>query len=242
MCAKDDVIPMAFLESLGDYVYCYRGKDGTHLPLQDNGSETYIGKGRGNRCLIHLTTKNYNIDDLWIIASNLNRFNLDKKDASFVLESFLIATLQPKDNIVSGHYKDCFTMAKFSELFNVYKASQRDNFEFLPEWYTSNYTKLKGRINILTIKSDTIYVELSTMEQMQPSFYVNADGAVKQFRFNVWAEGDKFDTRLNQLLTFLNSCGIMTNEVERTGARNTYEIKRELSIDEIINIIDQFFS
>lgn len=242
MCNKSDVIPMAFLESLGDYVYCYRGKNGAHLPLQANGKEKYVGKGRGNRCLVHLNTKNYDIEDLWILASNLERFNLDKKDASFVLESFLISTLQPKDNIVSGHYKECFKMAKFSELFNVYKASQHDNFEALPEWYISNYSKLKGRINILTVKSDTIYVEFSTMEQMQPSFYVTADGTAKQFKFSIWADGDKLDGRLNQLLTFLKSCGIMEHEVEKTGARNTYEIKREMSIDAIINIADQFYS
>lgn len=237
MCTKSDVIPMAFMESLGDYVYCYKDAD---------GRERYVGKGRGNRCLTHLNTKNYNIDDLWIVARNLERFNLDRKDASFVLESYLISTHQPEDNMVSGHHKDCFKMAKFSELFNVYKASQRDNFEALPDWYVTNYSKLSGRINVLTIKSDVTIIEFSRREQLQPIIFVNpSDSTVRQFKFVIWTDKAKQIEKYNQLLTFLNSCDIINNNIAEIGTRGdntTYEINQDLSLDAAIEIVDQFFS
>ena len=116
----------AFLETLGQYVYMFRK------------GELYVGKGVGDRCLHHLKEKGYSLDDCVIVARNLEKFNLDKKDASFVLESFLISQMNPRDNKVSGHYKECFIMADLSQLFGEYVDSQRNMFQEISDLILGN--------------------------------------------------------------------------------------------------------
>lgn len=231
---KSESIPAAFWQTLGQYVYAYI----------ENGKWLYVGKGNGNRAVQHITTKGYDIDNLYIVAKNLEKFDIDGKQdwQSFILESFMITRYTPSDNRVSGHYKDCFEMAKFSELFNVYKASQNDNFESLPEWYVENYNKIKGRLNVVEIKTDQIILSYATREQIQPSFWVTAAGEPKNFRFAIWADGEKLDMRKDQLFTFLKSCGIMPENIEKIGSREFYEVKSDLDVNTVIDTIDQFFS
>jgi|TARA_R100000278_G_scaffold123257_2_gene112315 hypothetical protein len=169
-----ETIPMVFLESLGDYVYMYRDLA---------GNPKYTGKGRGNRCLSHINSKGYDINDLWIVACNLERFRLDEKDASFVLESYLISTLQPTDNAVAGHYKECFIMSKFSEIFGTWKEDQIDNLESLPSWYTDNYGFIKGRSGKLTITATSTVFESVTRNGVQVGWTTMPNGDVNEITF-----------------------------------------------------------
>lgn len=176
---------------------------------------------------------------MYIVARNLERFE-DKDDwQSFLLESFLIWKDQPEDNKVAGHYKDCFIMAKFSELFNQYQAAKFDNFEMLPEWYTNNYEKLKGRLNVMTVKSDNIYIETNTREKFQLSFYVDNSGNPYNCTFSIWIGKGDLKQKESELKLFLESCGY--SEFEKVGKRNTYQFEPE-SIEEIINVVDSFMS
>ena len=222
-----------FFNALGQYVYAYIDPD--------TGQFLYIGKGNGNRGITHIKTKGYNVDNLYIVARNLERFDSDEKQdwESFLLESFLITTHNPSDNSVSGHYKECFIMAKFSELFEQYQAAKFDNFESLPTWYTDNYDRLKGRLNVIIIKSDNIYIETQTREKFQLSFYVDNSGNPYNCSFSIWIGKGDLQQKENELKLFLESCGYP--EIEKVGKRNTYQFQPE-SIEEIISVVDSFMS
>jgi hypothetical protein len=147
----------AFFETLGQYVYMYRGR---------GDRPSYIGKGVGDRCLHHLKDKGYRIDDCIIVAKNLEKFNLQKKDASFVLESYLISTLDPTDNSVAGHYKECFIMSDLSFLFGEYIDSQRDMFDELTTLVNENPDAFKGKMGYTETRGTSYYIESGMRENI----------------------------------------------------------------------------
>jgi hypothetical protein len=230
-----ETIPMSFWESLGQYVYGY---------IDSNVPEkyTYIGKGHGNRAITHIKSKQYKLENLIIIARNLENFGEDKTDLqSFIIESFLITLHTPTDNSIFGHHKECFVMAKFSELFNEFVKDQHDNFESLPSWYTENYEKFAGRLNVLTIKSHLHSFEFQTRQQMQISFDVTTEGTVS-LRVAIWTnKEEQQNMRLNQLKKFCSALGISKDKITKTGAREIYAIEVD-DIDHALQFIDDFFS
>ena len=141
---------LAFFSTLGQYVYQY---------IDDEGKVYYTGKGNGDRCWSHVSSKEFSPDHCYIVAKNLEKFESKKDWQSFLLESFLISTQNPDGNSVSGHYKECFIMAKLSEYFGKYQNDQSDPFESLPDWYLHNYDCLRGRITELNINSITTFIK-----------------------------------------------------------------------------------
>jgi hypothetical protein len=212
MFKKDyDTIPGAFWETLGQYVYGYK----------EDGNFVYVGKGNGNRALSHIGSKEYNTDDLYIIARNLERFGEKKDWQSFLLESYLISNNSPRDNSVSGHYKECFIMAKMSELFNEFERSQHDNFEVLPDWFVDNYDKFKGRLNVFVVKSHHHLLEFNTLQKMQPVLEITTEEEVS-LKVQIHAKDEVLETRKEQLYTFCEQLGI--SDIESVGIRNHFQI------------------
>tara|TARA_Y100001937_G_scaffold128784_1_gene207981 strand:- start:7164 stop:7850 length:687 start_codon:yes stop_codon:yes gene_type:complete len=228
MFLKDtESIPAACWETLGQYVYGYK----------EDGKWVYIGKGNKNRAQSHVGDKGYDIKDLYIIARNLERFN--KRDyQSFLLESFLITNESPRDNSVSGHYKECFIMAKMSELFNEFEKSQHDNFESQPDWYVENYNIFKGRLNVYVVKSHHHLLEFETTHKMQPVLEITTDDDV-QLKIMIHAKDDVLETRKEQLYTFCEEFGI--TDIEEVGVRNHFNIGVE-NKEMAFKFIEDFYS
>lgn len=225
---------MDFWETLGQYVYGYVDK---------NNKFVYIGKGNRNRAMSHIKNKDYDLDDLMIIARNLERFRNDKQDLqSFILESFLINKHDPVDNSVAGHHKECFIMAKFSELFDGYLKNKHDNFKELPEWYVQNYDKIGGRDQLLvfTIKSHIHSMEFQTQKQMQPILIVNADESVV-FKVAIW--GKNKEQGFANLKYFCESQGVTEDGLVKDGIRDIYLIDPDnMDFESAMNFLDEFYS
>lgn len=185
-----------FFESLGQYVYAYIDRI--------SGEKKYVGKGRGDRCWAHVTDKEYDPTDCVIIARNLESFE-DKKDwQSFLLESFLISTESPKDNIVSGRYKECFVMTDLSFLFNNFLEGQRDMFAELNEFYnkheifrgTVGYTESRGTsFTIETGAKMNTYlgIKVSTREPYVTVYMKSGKGFEDMSKKVVENLGDEYD-------------------------------------------------
>ena len=224
-----------FWDSLGQYVYGYKDPE--------TGEWLYFGKGNGNRGSSHIKTKGYNIDDLYIIACNLEKFE-DKEDwQSFELESFLIALYNPSGNSVSGHYKECFIMSRFSTLFKEYEAGQYDSFAELPQWYLENYEKLKGKIGTLTIKSATVQLSGQTRNSVAMSFYVNPiTEEVTQCEFSVW-NGAKVDMQAtcSELVKILADIGYEAYPAGNRKEHKKFQID-ETDIQKVIDLFVEFMS
>jgi hypothetical protein len=206
-----------FFDTLGQYVYCYRGPDGEMKPLRI-GEENYVGKGVGDRCLHHIKDKGYSMDDCFIVACNLEKFNLDKKDASFVLESFLISTFSPKDNSVSGHYKECFVMSSLSFLFENYQRGQRDMFKELHELVSSNPEVFDGKIAFSESRDTTYYIETDNKNTLQTYLGIQVKTTDPQISVKMKTNSDKiFQNLVEKMVDNLGD----QYDLNTTGAKNT---------------------
>lgn len=217
----------AFWQTLGQYVYGYKDDDGVF---------TYVGKGNGNRGVQHIKTKGYDVDNLWIIAKNLERFEGKQDWQSFQLESFLIWFFQPKDNSVSGHYEECFVMAKFSELYGAFVDAQFDAFAKLPDWYTENYDdKIKGRITSFVTKKDGVELWSATVDSIQLQFYADNNGDPTVVKIHNWQKKNREETN-QKIIGFLTSCGVGESDIESVGARESFQFKVN-SMEHLLNIL-----
>lgn len=223
-----------FWDELGQYVYGYRDSE--------TGEWLYIGKGNGNRGSSHIKTKGYSVDDLYIIARNLERFGNKIDWQSFLLESFMISHYNPTGNSVSGHYKECFIMSRFSTLFKDYTDSQHDSFAEFPQWYLENYEKLKGKLGTFTIKSETINIVGQTKNSIAMSFAVNpVNDEVTQCEFSIW-DGAKVDVQAQgaELVKILADYGYNAYEVGKREKHKKFQID-ETDIQKVIDLFYDFF-
>lgn len=139
---------LEFFATLGQYVYQY---------IDSEGKVYYTGKGNGDRCWAHVADKQFDPEHCHIVARNLEKFE-DKKDwQSFLLESYLISTLNPDGNSVAGHYKECFVMASLSSMFKNYVSDQYDMFESMPDWYIEHYDTFRGRLREVNLNATTAF-------------------------------------------------------------------------------------
>ena len=146
-----------FFRTLGQYVYGYKDPDSDEW--------IYIGKGNGDRCWFSGASRGYDPEHCFIIATNLERF--DKSDwQSFILESYLISKKTPRDNTVSGHYKDCFIMKSLSSLFSAHINEQRDMFMELVELVDNNKKVFEGRVGLTESRQSSYYIESRMRENI----------------------------------------------------------------------------
>lgn len=226
----------SFFDSLGQYVYGYKDID---------GNWEYIGKGNNTRALSHIKSKELKTSNLYIIARNLERFSHKKDSESLSLESFLITINQPKLNSISGHYQECFIMAKFSELFGAYVSAQRDNFESFPEWYIENYDKFRNRMRLIQINSTATYFESNTVNSIQMSWYWEPGNEnVKQVNFSIWQTGEKGDALCSKVFAFLEANGYTDDQISgptnrKNGLIYTVDVP---DISGVIQLFDEFMS
>jgi len=223
-----------FFETLGQYIYEY---------VDNNGLILYVGKGVGDRCLVHLKDKGYVIDHCHIVARNLEKF-IDKP--SLLLESYMISNRHPQDNIVAGHYKECFKVASLSSMFSDFQSDQFDNFEKFPDWYIDNYhDTFKNRIAEIKIRSSSTFMISNARNSMYMMWYWSStDESIKvTFEIN---QGDdqKLEHIKNKMFDWLSSNGYNKKNGSAPfpdGKKQKFAITVE-SIDEVIVLFKKFMS
>jgi hypothetical protein len=213
-----------FFETLGQYVYKY---------VDEEGDVLYIGKGNGDRCLSHLKSKKYKIENCSIVARNLERFENKKDWQSFLLESFLIATESPEHNSVSGHYKECFVMASLSSLFSDFESEQYDNFEVLPQWYIENYDTFKNRIREIKINSTTTYFLSNARNAIYMMWYWSPNEEQVKVTFEINQDKERMIETKRKLIGLLEKKGYETFSDGK-------EAKVAINVDSIHTVIELF--
>lgn len=220
---------LEFFETLGQYIYSY---------VNDYGEAIYVGKGVGDRCLAHLKDKGYKLEQCNIVARNLEKFN-DKP--SLLLESFLINRLNPADNIVSGHYKECFNLASLSSMFSDFTLDQFDNFEKFPDWYIENYNHaFKGRVREVKINSGSTFILSNARNSIYMMWYWTPSDEEIKVTFEVnFGDEQKVESIKNKIIEWLGQNGY--NESFPDGKRQKLAVNCE-NIDAVIKLFKKFMS
>ena len=221
-----------FFDTLGQYVYQY---------IDSEGKVYYVGKGNGDRCTSHVLDKGFNLDECYIIARNLEKFENKKDWQSFLLESYLISTINPDGNSVSGHYKECFTMASLSSMFAEFKNDQYDMFSQFPDWYIENYSSFAGKIREIRINSSTAFFQSNSRNKMYMmwSWSANNEDPIKvTFEISL-PEGQTLLNQQKTLQTWLKANGY--NKFHEDGKVQKFAIFVD-DTESLVNLFNEFMS
>ena len=220
-----------FFATLGQYVYQYKDEQGVY----------YTGKGNGDRCYAHVAEKGFDPEQCYIVARNLERFE-DKKDwQSFLLESYLIATLNPDGNSVSGHYKECFVMASLSSMFKNYVSDQYDMFETLPQWYVEHYDTFRGKLREVNLNATTAFFLSNARNKMYMMWWwsPNSTDPIKiTFEINL-PDGDALKNQKATMKKWLKENGYEKSHDD--GKVQKFCVFAE-EIEQVVALFEEFMS
>ena len=223
---------LEFFATLGQYVYQY---------IDSEDKVYYTGKGNGDRCWAHVTEKDYNPEHIHIVARNLEKFDLKKDGASFLLESYFISTQNPDGNSVAGHYKECFIMASLSSMFKTFVSEQHDMFENLPDWYTVNYDTFRGRLREIKITDSTVFFLSSARNKMYMMWYwdpKSSDPVKVTFEINL-PDGEALTAQKKQMKEWLKTNGY--TKLHEDGKVQKFAVFAD-SIEEVVGLFQEFMS
>jgi len=227
----------AFFETLGQYVYAYVDPD--------SGEWYYVGKGNSDRCWSHVESKGFDPDHIHIVAKDLDRF-FEKSDwQSFLLESYLIATIKPAHNSVAGHYQECFEMASLSSYFESYQAEQHDNFEAFPEWYVENYDIIRGNVGSLIINGNSFFFKSNAKNTLYMSWSylpTSTEPVRVQIEISNRLNETKFAEMRKGVVNFLTDEGYDPQDETEKGTKTKLVTVYCDDMDEVIELFRKFVS
>ena len=157
-----------FFRACGKYIYGYKN------PVSDTWD--YIGKGVGDRAYAHVSDKNLDWEDCFLIARNLEKYDEGSDGAQFSMEAFLIQFFQPKMNTVSGRYQEeVYVMSRFSGLFEQHLSEQREMYVELHDFIRDNEV-IRKKIGFSSSRPKTFEVETGAIDNIYCKIKLDTTG------------------------------------------------------------------
>ena len=219
-----------FFATLGQYVYQY---------IDSEGKVYYTGKGNGDRCWSHVVEKDFNPDQCYIVARNLEKFENKKDWQSFLLESYLISTLNPEGNSVAGHYKECFVMVALSSMFKEYVSDQYNMFAAFPDWYVKNFERVfDGKLREVNFNSTTAYFLSNARNKMYMMWWWSPNSSdPTKITFEIKAEGKDLASQKATMCKWLKENGF--DETFDDGKPQKLAVFSD-SIEDVVTLFEEF--
>lgn len=92
-------------------------------------------------------------------------------------------------------------MASLSSMFSDWKSDQNDNFESFPDWYVENYDQLRGKLRIVQITSNNMYLESSMRNSINMKWYWSAGMEPVKVTFEAMHKDDGKNKFLKEKIT-----------------------------------------
>ena len=130
-------------------------------------------------------------------------------------------------------------MTSLSSLFTDWKNDQCDNFESFPEWYNENYDRLRGRLRVVQISSNNMYIESNTCNSINMKWYVSNTTDPIKVMFETYTKDDEAKNELlkSKLVEFFKLNGYKKHITESNKSKLSVECK---NIDAVLVLFDAF--